>query len=170
MSNEFRIKFLSYAQQSPDIFDDKNQKMNRQTLLLFLFLILTGFSMRTQNLSKPILSELENVEKEMFTATSNGDSSAFRKICGNDYFTINANGESQNLEEAVLLSVRFKGSSVQLSEQSNESSTMQRCEQAELNFILADNKSPRFCIRRDGYIGIIDGNLFIGKELQLDFH
>lgn len=61
--------------------------------------------------------ELDIAEQAMFNATSNGDSAAFRKLCGTDYFTINADGSAQTLEEALPNVPRFKGSSYQLSEQ-----------------------------------------------------
>lgn len=63
------------------------------------------------------LQELESVEQAMFAATSNGDSAAFRKLCGVDYYTINANGQAQTLLEALPYVPRFKGSTSQLSEQ-----------------------------------------------------
>jgi len=61
--------------------------------------------------------ELEDAEKAMFNATSFGDSAAFRKICGIDYYTINANGEAHTLEETIPSVPRFKGSTTSLSEQ-----------------------------------------------------
>lgn len=84
--------------------------------LAFMFLF---FALRStgQTLSKKIIEQLDSSEKQMFEATSNGDSSAFRKICGKEYFTINANGVSQTLEEALPNTVRFKGSKVELSQQ-----------------------------------------------------
>ncbi|RYF81439.1 MAG: nuclear transport factor 2 family protein, partial [Chitinophagaceae bacterium] len=60
---------------------------------------------------------LDNAEKAMFDATSNGDSAAFRKLAGKDYFTINADGSAQTLEEALPNVPRFKGSTYGLSEQ-----------------------------------------------------
>jgi hypothetical protein len=70
-----------------------------------------------QKMSASALAELDKAEKLMFEATSNGDSSSFRKISGVDYFTINANGVAQNLDEAVMYVPRFKGSTSKLSEQ-----------------------------------------------------
>lgn len=81
---------------------------------MFLFFALQSTG---QTLSKKIIEQLDSSEKQMFEATSNGDSSAFRKICGKEYFTINANGVSQTLEEALPNTVRFKGSKVELSQQ-----------------------------------------------------
>ncbi|RTL58728.1 MAG: nuclear transport factor 2 family protein [Sphingobacteriales bacterium] len=91
--------------------------MQRLSLLFLVMLLFTALQSSGQTLSKSIIAQLEIVEKEMFAATSNGDSSAFRKICGNDYFTINANGVAQTLEEALPYTTRFKGSTVTLSQQ-----------------------------------------------------
>lgn len=63
------------------------------------------------------LKGLDNAEKALFEASSKGDTAAFRKICGADYYTINANGEAHNLAETVPYMLRFKGSSTVLSEQ-----------------------------------------------------
>ncbi|MGC3944637.1 MAG: nuclear transport factor 2 family protein [Chryseolinea sp.] len=63
------------------------------------------------------LIQLDAAERAMFAATSNGDSAAFRKISGTEYFTINANGETSNLDDAVRSVPRFKGATNELSEQ-----------------------------------------------------
>ena len=90
----------------------------RKHIYSLLILSLTSFGSIAQTKPSPaILRELENAEKNMFDATSRGDSAAFRKLSGKDYFTINANGVSQTLDEAVVLVPRFKGSTVALSEQ-----------------------------------------------------
>lgn len=91
--------------------------MKKYTLPIFLILILTTIQLKAQSLSKNIIEQLEKTEKEMFSATSNGDTLAFKKICGAEYFTINANGVSQTLEEALPYVTRFKGSTVNLSQQ-----------------------------------------------------
>jgi hypothetical protein len=70
-----------------------------------------------KTLPPDVLQELESVERAMFDATSNGDSAAFRRLCGVDYFTINANGQGQTLAETLPYLPRFKGSTSQLSEQ-----------------------------------------------------
>ncbi|MCO4293273.1 nuclear transport factor 2 family protein [Solitalea sp. MAHUQ-68] len=86
--------------------------------LIFFLLALVTMQANAQKLSSSIIKSLDGAEKAMFAATANGDSSAFRKICGADYFTINANGVAMNLEDAIQFVPRFKGSSVELSEQS----------------------------------------------------
>ena len=63
------------------------------------------------------LNELDGVERAMFAATSDGDTTAFRKICGVDYYTINANGEGHTLEETIPYVPMFKGFTNELSEQ-----------------------------------------------------
>ena len=83
-------------------------------LVLYLFSV---ESIAQNKLSAVVLQELDKAEKIMVDATSRGDSALFRKISGRDYFTINSNGVSQSLDEAVMLVPRFKGSTVALSEQ-----------------------------------------------------
>jgi len=70
-----------------------------------------------KSLSPSVLAQLENTERAMFEATSNGDSATFRKLCGADYFTINANGEAHTLAETLPHVPRFKGSTNKVSEQ-----------------------------------------------------
>ena len=86
--------------------------------LSFFLLCTMLFSCAEKSLPPSVLLELEGVERAMFDATSAGDSAAFRKICGIDYHTINANGEAHDLEETIPFVPRFKGSVSQLSEQS----------------------------------------------------
>src|SRR5690349_20100863 len=90
----------------------------RKHIYSLLILSLTSFGSIAQTKPSPaILRELENAEKNMFDATSRGDSAAFRKLSGKDYFTLNANGESMTLDQAVKFTPRFKGSTVSRSEQ-----------------------------------------------------
>ena len=70
-----------------------------------------------KSLPPSVLLELEGVERSMFEASAAGDSAAFRKLCGLDYFTIDANGEGHTLEETIPNVPRFKGSMSHLSEQ-----------------------------------------------------
>lgn len=91
-----------------------------RTIAALLFTALAGafISCETEKgLPADALLQLDAVEQSMFAATANGDSAAFRKLCGPDYFTINANGESQNLRETLPYVPRFKGSTNELSEQ-----------------------------------------------------
>lgn len=87
----------------------------KKILVLLLFSItLFSCSSSKRELSESILSQVEVAEKEMFAATSAGDSATFRKLSGTDYFTINANGKAQTLQEALPFIPRFKGSTVEL--------------------------------------------------------
>jgi len=90
-------------------------------ILSYLHLVLIGYLIISCSTEKSItpdlLLELEKTEQAMFDATSNGDSAAFRKLCGTDYFTINANGEAQVLATTLPYVPRFKGSKNELSEQ-----------------------------------------------------
>jgi len=91
--------------------------MKVYSLPILFIAVLSVLQSTGQTLSKKVIAQLDAVEKEMFAATSNGDSLAFRKICGEDYYTINANGTAQSLEEALPYVTRFKGSTVELSQQ-----------------------------------------------------
>ncbi|HEV8514186.1 MAG TPA: hypothetical protein VGQ59_12960, partial [Cyclobacteriaceae bacterium] len=88
--------------------------MKKIIVLVLFSTILFSCSSPKGELSESILAQVETAEKEMFAATSAGDSAAFRKLSGTDYFTINANGVAQTLDEAVKLTPRFKGSTVEL--------------------------------------------------------
>lgn len=91
--------------------------MKKSIFILLLIFHLVPFRLIAQRLTANILDQLYKAEKAMFDASSNGDSSAFRKLCGADYFTINADGSAQTLEDALPNVPRFKGSLFQLSEQ-----------------------------------------------------
>ncbi|POY38471.1 hypothetical protein C3K47_03500 [Solitalea longa] len=85
--------------------------------LLAMLLMVTCACNQSKPLSADEIKQLDAVEKSMFDATTAGDSAAFRKLCGSDYYTINANGEAQTLNEALPAVPRFKGSVAKLSEQ-----------------------------------------------------
>jgi hypothetical protein len=97
--------------------------MMKKAHLFFLFFIASTFVISckpdkdSSSLSPEIYRQLDSVEQAMFAATSNGDSAAFRKLSASDYFTINADGASHNLEESIPTVPLFKGSSAVLSEQ-----------------------------------------------------
>jgi hypothetical protein len=94
--------------------------MKKFRFVFFLALILSAFCAKAQ-LSAPMQQGLDKAEQAMFNATSNGDSAAFRKLAGTDYFTINADGSAQGLEEALPFVPRFKGSTYKLSDQKQRS-------------------------------------------------
>jgi hypothetical protein len=85
--------------------------------LLFL-LISINLPGQNTNLSAKILSQLDTIEKEMVNALSNGDSAAFKKIAGNDYLDINANGTMMTLRSMLADIPNYKGFSVNFSEKS----------------------------------------------------
>ena len=91
--------------------------MYKHIYSLLILSLLSAESIAQSKLSAAVLQELDKAEQIMFGATEKGDSALFRKISGKDYFTINANGGSQNLDEACELIPRFKGSNAVLSEQ-----------------------------------------------------
>ena len=92
-------------------------KITLSYLLLLIVCYIIMSCSTEKSLSPNVLAELEKTERAMFDATSAGDSAAFRKLCGQDYFTINANGVGQTLKETLPYVPRFKGSTNQLSEQ-----------------------------------------------------
>jgi hypothetical protein len=91
--------------------------MYKHIYSLLILSLLSAESVAQSKLSAAVLQELDKAEQLMFSATEKGDSTLFRKISGKDYFTINANGVSQTLDEACVLVPRFKGSKAVLSEQ-----------------------------------------------------
>src|SRR4030095_184856 len=84
-------------------------------LFLLISINLPG---QNTNLSAKILSQLDTIEKEMLNALSNGDSAAFKKIAGNDYLDINANGTMMTLRSMLADIPNYKGFSVNFSEKS----------------------------------------------------
>jgi hypothetical protein len=91
--------------------------MNKPTIVMLCCLLTGAVHAHAQNPSAAVLDQLDKTETAMFDATSRGDSAAFRKLSGFEYFTINADGVSQTLEEALPNVTRFKGSDYKLSEQ-----------------------------------------------------
>ena len=94
-----------------------NMKKLSFPLLLF-FLISINSPGQDKHLPAKLLKQLDIAEKDMVNAISNGDSAAFKRIAGNDYLDINANGTKMTLEPMLLDLHNFKGSSVNFSEQS----------------------------------------------------
>src|SRR6478736_2877967 len=82
-----------------------------------LLIALRSSGQSTAALPANVLKDLDKAEQAMFKASSDGDSAAFRKICGVDYYTINADGNSATLEQTLPFVPRFKGSTGVLSEQ-----------------------------------------------------
>ena len=101
-------------------------------LFLSVSLLISIHSIAQTHLSKEILKQLETAEKNMIDALSNGDSAAFKKIAGDDYMDINANGIRMDLPSMLNDLHNFKGLSVNFSEQS---------QRAYGNFVLRTGKA-----------------------------
>jgi len=91
--------------------------MKKWIILAFGVSILSVFNAEAQKISKTELAELDKAERAIFKSFSDGDSSAFRKLSGVDYYSINANGTAAELDEAVSSVPLFKGSVVELFDQ-----------------------------------------------------
>jgi hypothetical protein len=91
--------------------------MKKLTFHLCLILSIGSFNSNAQVLSTSLQKQLNKTEKAMFNTTANGDSTAFRKLAAKEYFTINADGKSANLEQTMFDVPKFKGSTTELSEQ-----------------------------------------------------
>lgn len=83
-------------------------------LLLFTF---TSFFSTAQKLTPAILNQLDKAETVMFNTFSDGDSAAFKKLAGPDYYSINADGVDMKLKTTLTNMLKFKGSGVKLSDQ-----------------------------------------------------
>jgi len=94
--------------------------MEKLALLFLLLFLLISINSPGQGkrLSAKVLRRLDMVEQEMVNAISSGDSSAFKRIAGDDYLDINANGTKMTLKPMLIEILNFKGSSVNFSEQS----------------------------------------------------
>jgi hypothetical protein len=94
--------------------------MKKSVLLFLLFFVWVSSHSIAQEkpLSKKALQQLDEAEKDMVNAISNGDSAAFKKIAGFDYIDINANGTKTTLQSMLIDIPNFKGISVSFSEQS----------------------------------------------------
>ena len=93
--------------------------MKKLALLpLLFFLISTYSSGQNKSLSTKVLAQLDIAEREMVNALSNGDSAAFKKIAGDDYVDINANGTTMTLKSMLIDVPSYKGFSATFSEQS----------------------------------------------------
>ena len=94
------------------------KKMIYVSIIIALLAIFNSCKQSKESLPSNVIADLNNAEAAMFNATSEGDSAAFRMICGVDYYTINENGEAHNLEETIPFVPRFKGGKYEFSEQS----------------------------------------------------
>jgi len=93
--------------------------MKKSVLFFLLSLILVSSRSIGQDkpLSKKTLQQLDEAEKDMVNAISNGDSAAFKKIAGFEYIDINATGTETKLQSMLNQIQNFKGIAVHFSEQ-----------------------------------------------------
>jgi hypothetical protein len=92
----------------------------KKSVLLFLIsinLASTQSIAQDKPLSKKTLQQLDEAEKAMVNAITNGDSVAFKKIAGFDYIDINATGTEATLQSMLNEMQNFKGITVHFSEQ-----------------------------------------------------
>jgi hypothetical protein len=92
-------------------------KKSALSFLLSILLVSTQSIGQDQPLSKKTLQQLDDAEKDMINAISNGDSVAFKKIAGFDYIDINATGTETTLQSMLTEIQNFKGITVHFSEQ-----------------------------------------------------
>jgi hypothetical protein len=90
---------------------------------LFLILTLTitqlsGYA-QSDTLSQAIIGQLKSEQKKMYDLFSNGDVETFKKIAGDDYLSINADGTYLNKTQALELIPNFKGSTYKISDQTD---------------------------------------------------
>ena len=92
--------------------------MKKATKLVLLF-FLHSIHSPCQNNSLPdsILKRLDAAEKEMVNSISNGDSTAFKRIAGQEYIDINANGSKTTLQHMLSDISNFKGVLISFSDQ-----------------------------------------------------
>ena len=92
--------------------------MKKATVLLLLFFLISIHSPSQNNrLPDSILKRLNGSEIEMVNALSNGDSTAFKRIAGDDYIDINANGNKMTLQSMLFEISNFKGVLISFSDQ-----------------------------------------------------
>jgi hypothetical protein len=90
-------------------------------LFLILTLTITQISAYSQSdkLSPAIIRQLKSEQIRMFDLFSKGDVETFKKIAGDDYLSINADGTSLNKTQALELIPNFKGSTYKVSDQTD---------------------------------------------------
>lgn len=134
--------------------------MKKLGLFFCLLLLLISINLPAQNtsLSARILLQLDTIEKEMVDALSNGDSTAFKKIAGNDYLDINANGTMMTLRSMVADVPKYKGFLVNFSEKS---------QRVYGNFVLRNGKAKFYAGNQQvGEIFYTQGWVYRDKKWQ----
>ena len=90
---------------------------------LFLFWTLTitqiiGYS-QGDTLPQEVIGQLKSEQIRMFEMFSNGDIETFKKLAGDDYLTINADGTYMDKTQTLDLIPKFKGSTYKVLEQTD---------------------------------------------------
>lgn len=140
----------------------KIKPCDMKKLVLFsgvlFFLIPNNLPAQDTGLSARILSQLDTMEKEMVDALSNGDSAAFRKIAGNDYLDINANGTMMTLTSMIADIPNYKGFLVNFSEKS---------QRVYGNFVLRNGKAKFYAGNQQvGEVFYTQGWIYRDKKWQ----
>src|SRR4051812_16886527 len=92
--------------------------MKRLTLICILSLIgVVGYSQT--DMSQETLNQLKTEQKGMFELFSKGDVEGFKKLAGDDYLTINADGTYLDKTRMLDLIPTFKGSRSEIVEQTD---------------------------------------------------
>ena len=134
--------------------------MKKLGLFFCSLFLLISINLPAQNtsLSARILLQLDTIEKEMVDALSNGDSAAFKKIAGNDYLDINANGTMKTLRSMVADVPNYKGFLVNFSEKS---------QRVYGNFVLKNGKAKFYAGNQQvGEIFYTQGWVYRDKKWQ----
>ena len=84
--------------------------MKTKLILALLFIAFSYGLAQETLLPQSAKSTLRESQKEMLDIFSNGDPEGFRRITGDDYRTINADGTYMNKEETAQIISKFKGS------------------------------------------------------------
>ncbi len=90
-------------------------------LFVAITLIITqvlGYA-QTDSLPPEIIDQLKSEQVRMFDMFSNGDVETFKKITGDDYISINADGSYMDKTQSLELVPKFKGSTYKILQQTD---------------------------------------------------
>lgn len=97
----------------------KNINCTKHILLIVLTILLTKGYSQNDSISPQNLELLKTEQTRMFNLFGNGDVETFKKITGEDYLSINADGTYINKSQAYELIPKFKGSTYKIIEQTD---------------------------------------------------
>jgi len=93
--------------------------MKKRMLFSVVFLAqIYGFS-QADSLSQTTIDQLKKEQIKMFEMFCNGDAENFKKIVGDDYLTVNADGTYMGKDEMLTVIPKFKGSTFKILEQTD---------------------------------------------------